>query len=189
MDLVYPDPTLSDGVVTLRPWDESDLDCVEEAATDPRIPAGTTVPAVFSAEDGLAFIRRQRQRISRGDGVSLAVVDASSDRSCGLVWLAVRPQPRVRGLGYWMVPSARGRGWATRAVRLAVEWALEDQRVARVEAWVEPENLPSQRLLATAGFVREGVLRSFLEVDGDPVDAVVFSRTPSDEGGPVGGVA
>src|SRR4051794_40132897 len=63
MDLAYPDPELTDGVVRLRPWSEDDLDCVREAATDPRISAGTTVPAVFTPEEGLAFIGRQRQRI------------------------------------------------------------------------------------------------------------------------------
>lgn len=40
----------------IRPWHEGDLDCVRGAGTDPTIPAGTTVPAVFSPEAGLAFV-------------------------------------------------------------------------------------------------------------------------------------
>jgi hypothetical protein len=43
MNLAYPDPELTDGVVRLRPWIDGDLDCVREAGLDPRIPAGTTV--------------------------------------------------------------------------------------------------------------------------------------------------
>jgi RimJ/RimL family protein N-acetyltransferase len=163
--------------VRLRPWQVTDLDCVREAGTDPRIPSGTTVPATYTLEEGVAFIDRQRLRIERGEGVSLAATDAATDRAAGLVWLAVRPQPGVLGLGYWVVPRARGRGVGTRAVRLAVAWALGGGDVARVEAWVEPGNLPSQRLLAAAGFTREGVLRSFLSLPGGRSDAVVFSRT------------
>lgn len=178
--LAYPDPALTDGVVLLRPWTEDDLDCVRDAGTDTRIPAGTTVPAVFTPGEGMAFVSRQRQRIETGEGVSLAIADALTDRACGLIWLAVRPQPGVMGLGYWVVPSARCHGVGTRALRLAVGWALSDVGVARVEAWVEPGNVASQRLLVATGFTREGVLRSFLSCNDGRSDAVVFSRTTQD---------
>jgi ribosomal-protein-alanine N-acetyltransferase len=51
---------------------------------------------------------------------------------------------------------------------------------ARVEAWVEPENVASQSLLTAAGFTREGVLRSFLAYPTRRADAVVFSRIAHD---------
>lgn len=119
VDLAYPDPDLTDDVVLLRPWSPSDLQCVEEAGADPRIPAGTSVPAEFSAERGLAFIGRQRRRITDGEGISMTITDARTDRAAGLIWLPVRPQPGVFGLGYWVVPRAREASWGTRAVRLA----------------------------------------------------------------------
>ena len=96
-----------------------------------------------------------------------------------MVWLGVRPQPRVFGIGYWVVPAARGRGLARRAVRLATRWALL-QGVARVEAWVEPDNEPSHHVLRAAGFQREGVLRSFLAFEARRADAVVYSCVASD---------
>jgi ribosomal-protein-alanine N-acetyltransferase len=144
------------------------------------IPAGTTVPAIFSTRAALAFIRRQWRRVDAGEGVSLAISDARSDEAVGLMWLAVRPQPGVVGLGYWVIPRARRRGIGSRAARLASRWALEDAGMARVEAWAQSDNLASQRLLASAGFTREGVLRAFLEVDGVREDAIVFSRTGRD---------
>ncbi|MDA0179363.1 GNAT family N-acetyltransferase [Solirubrobacter phytolaccae] len=177
MALSYPAPGLSSGAVTLRPWRDEDLACVEQAATDPRIPAGTTVPAVFTREAGLAFIARQRRRIEDGEGISLAITE--DDVAVGLLWLGVRPQPRVVGLGYWVVPAARGRGIGTRAARLAAGWALDHAGMQRVEAWVAPVNAPSQRLLASAGFTYEGRLRAFL--DGGKTDALVFARTYDDE--------
>jgi ribosomal-protein-alanine N-acetyltransferase len=172
--LHYPPPELGDGVVTLRRWTEDDLACVEEAGTDSRIPAGTTVPAVFTPAAGRAFIRRQWQRLIDGEGVSLAV--HAEGRPVGLMWLGMRPQPGVVGLGYWVVPSARGRGYGTRAARLATDWALTDLGMARVEAWVDPDNEPSIRLLAAAGFAREGLLRAFLDYGHRRGDAIVFSR-------------
>jgi len=153
---------LSDDVVRLRRWDESDLECVKEASTDSRIPQGTTVPPSFTTELGLAFIERQWSRADAGEGISLTVADARTNEARGLAILLVRPQPGVVGIGYWVVPRARGRGLATRAVDLLSRWALAEAGIARVEAWVEPQNTASQRVLAVAGFSREGVLRSFL---------------------------
>ena len=180
MSLNYPEPELTDGVVCLRRWDAGDLDCIREAATDSRIPQGTTVPAVYTAGLGQAFIERQWSRLEKGEGVSLAVADASTDEAVGLAVLLLRPQPAVAGIGYWVVPHARGRGLAARAVALLSQWALAQAGIARVEAWAEPENVASQRVLATAGFSREGVLRSFLSFAGRRADEVVFSRVADD---------
>jgi RimJ/RimL family protein N-acetyltransferase len=138
------------------------------------------VPTVFSDQEGLAFIRRQWQRVVDGEGVSLAIAGAGSGQAVGLIWLGVRPQPGVIGLGFWVVPGARGRGLGTRAARLAASWALEEAGMARVEAWVDPDNLPSQRLLSSAGFAREGILRSFLSSGARRTDAIVFSRIATD---------
>ena len=104
------------------------------------------------------------------------MADASTDEAVGLAVRLVRTQPAVVGIGYWVVPHARGRGFAARAVRLLSRWALAEADMARVEAWVEPENVPSQRILEAAGFTREGVLRSFLNFSGGPAHAVVFSK-------------
>lgn len=94
------------------------------------------------------------------------------------MWVALRPQPHVGGLGYWIVPSERGQGVATAAVRLVVPWALDALDLRRLEAWVQPDNLASQRVLRNAGFQQEGRLRNFLTVEGGTSDALVFSTLP-----------
>jgi|SRR5579875_2654316 len=173
MKLSYPRHDLCDGVVLLRRWEEADLNCVREASTDPRIPKGTTVPATFTAEEGLAFIHRQWDRAGNGEGLSFVLADAATNEAIGLVVLLLCPQPGVVGLGYWVIPRARGRGMAARAVRLLSAWVLRDAGMAHVEAWVEPENIASQRTLQAAGFKAEGVLQSFLSYEDRRADAVV----------------
>jgi len=180
VELSYPDPELRDELVRLRQWQLGDVDCIRSAATDPRIPQRTTVPADVTTASGQAFIRRQWRRAERGEGVSLAVADLGTDSALGLIVLLRRPQPGVVGIGYWTVPSARARGIATHAVRLASTWALRDAGRARVEAWVEPGNAASLRVLARAGFTREGVLRNFLQIGGQRSDAVVCSLIAAD---------
>src|SRR5262245_3965194 len=134
VSLPYPDAPLSDASIAIRPWLETDLDCIEQASLDPVIPRGTTVPARYTRDGGLAFIQRQWSRAVDGVGVSQAIVDAHSDAALGLVVVRYRPQQRVAGLGYWIVPKRRGRGAATAAVRLITPWSFDALRVWRLEA-------------------------------------------------------
>lgn len=173
---------LSDHVLRLRPWSFDDLECVQEASTDPAIPSNTTVPARWTVDACRAFIDRQRKRIESAEGISLAMHELERNRAVGLVSLMLRPQPSVIGLGYWVVPSARQRGLARRAVALASDWAVGAGGYARIEAWVEPDNRPSQSVLLAAGFELEGRLRSFIAVGDTRSDALVYSRLAASVG-------
>lgn len=175
--LPYPDPPLEDGLVRLRRWEERDLACVRAAATDPRIPSGTTVPANYSEAEGMAFIERQWGRQCEGQGLSLAIEEAATRTAVGLIALLFRPEPLVVGLGYWVIPEARGRGFASRAIALLSPWALHQASVRRVEAFVDPTNTASIGALEGFGFQREGLLRSYLR---GTQDVFIYSLLPSD---------
>lgn len=178
--LACPDPPLTDGVVRLRGWEERDLGCVEQASSDPVIPEGTTVPPVFTPQAGRAWIHRQRERAELGEGLSLAIADAGSHEARGACVLTMRPQPGTAGIGYWVIEGARGRGLAARAVGLLAPWALRHAGLSRLEALVEPSNLPSRRVMEAAGFQREGCLRSFLVFATRRADALVYGLVPGD---------
>lgn len=171
-----PDPPLDDGVVRLRPWELGDLECLAEASGDAAIVEITSVPAVYSDDEARAYIERQWSRLSLEESLSLVIATASDNRAIGSIVLLQRPQRGVYGVGYWLVDSARRHGFTARAVALLSDWALTAGGVSRVEAWVEPVNLASQRVLAAAGFEVEGLLRSFLVLPTRRADVHVFSR-------------
>jgi [ribosomal protein S5]-alanine N-acetyltransferase len=171
-----PDPPLADGDLLLRPFTDADLDPVARAFLDP------DVLAWFLAEDQdrspQQFLRRQEQAWASGTGAGFAVCPAHGD-CVGAVFL----EPRGRGIfdiGYWLLPEARGHGFAARATRRIARWALTDLGAARVQLWTEPENRRSQRVAEIAGFQREGVLRAYGERQGTRVDAVFYSLIPAD---------
>jgi RimJ/RimL family protein N-acetyltransferase len=95
----------------------------------------------------------------------------------GSVALVRHPTADERAeVGYWVAAPCRGRGAATRAVRLVTDWGFAGLGVARVELLAEPENLASQRVAAAAGFVRERVLHRHRRQKGRWRDFVLFSR-------------
>lgn len=119
-----PDPTPTDGTVVLRRWTVADLGCVRAASEEGRVHEYTSVPERFTEEDGRAWIRRQQKRTRAGQGWSLAIGDARTAEALGCVVLMLRPQVGVAGIGYWLIPEARNRGLATRAVGLLTTWGL-----------------------------------------------------------------
>jgi RimJ/RimL family protein N-acetyltransferase len=173
-------PELSDAHVRLRSWTYNDIPCVEEASRDPLIPAGTTVPSPFSHDAGLAFIEQQWQRAISGEGLSLAISEVATDTAVGLVCLLHRQQPSVVGVGYWTVGSRRRLGLARNGLVLLSRWALGTPAIARLEALVEPGNGGSIRVLESAGFLREGLLRSYLDLPEARADAYLYSLLAED---------
>ena len=62
--------------------------------------------------------------------------------------------------GYWTRQEVRGRGVATRALRLAAAWVLEDLGFARLELRIDTRNVPSRRVAEKARFKLDGIRRS-----------------------------
>lgn len=59
-------------------------------------------------------------------------------------------------LGYVLTPSVWGRGYMPEAISVLTALALQQEEVFRVQAFCDIENVPSQRALEKAGFLREG---------------------------------
>ncbi|SDJ85655.1 GNAT family N-acetyltransferase [Sediminibacillus albus] len=55
-------------------------------------------------------------------------------------------------IGYSIVPSYRGRGYATEMGKAMVEWALDQPDVKKVMASCDPDNIASIRTLEKIGF-------------------------------------
>lgn len=86
----------------------------------------------------------------------------------------------VGSLSWVVYAPFRGRGLASRAVRLLVEFAFAELGLRRVEAHVDPLNRPSLRIALRAGLRREGLLRGNAQLGGEPHDTVVFGRLKDD---------
>ena len=81
------------------------------------------------------------------------------ERASGLVvgGIGFFGPPRQSGeveVGYGVVPSRQGRGYATEALRAMLAMAWADPRVTAVVAGTDPGNAASQRVLEKAGFGR-----------------------------------
>jgi len=169
-------PELLSGPVLLRPFAPSDLSLVRQAATDPYIPTITSVPSVYSDDEGRAFIERQHAHAVDGHGYPFVVADATDPgRGMGALGLWLREIENGRAsIGYWMAPSARGRQFAGWALRGVVSFAFEVLAIPRLHLFIEPWNIASQRTAAFAGFAQEALLRGWERIDHEQHDAFSY---------------
>lgn len=170
-------PELGDDTIRLRPPESGDAAAITAAVQDPDIPRFTMVPSPYTVADAVAFIERSTDLWRSGQAAPFVIADGATAGllgSVGLHDLGLDAGPA--NVGYWVAAEARGRGVATRALRLVARWALEDLALPRLDVHVFVENQRSQRVAARAGFTREGV-RTFAAHPTGRAKLVVFSMT------------
>ena len=103
------------------------------------------------------------------------VVARDSQQAIG--WISLRVGDGGRGtaeIGYSIVATHRGSGFASEAARAIVDYAFQESDIHQLDACCVPANAASRRLLARAGFSEIRVQRSGAIVRGKPVDIVIF---------------
>ncbi len=176
-DQLSQQPELTDGVVTLRPFDESDINA-HVAGEDDELMYWMGQPGRSDAEGMLDVVDRWRNEREAGTRLTFAI-HAGGTTVGGA---ELQPRGETAELAWWLYAGHRGSGHATRAARLLVEHAFSDLGVRRVEAKVDPRNVSSQRVATRSGLRREGVRRlepGMAERD-DATGMVVYARLISD---------
>src|SRR3954465_9770307 len=177
--LAPPDPPLSDGVIELRAWRNSDAAALTRIFQDEDALRWTRAPSPYREGDAFQSLASLPTQMRRGDALPLAVTAASDGQLLGSIDLRMRGEGRGE-FGYVIGAWARRRGIGTRALTLYSRWALKHLDVARLELLVQPGNEPSLELGRRAGFTEEGLLRSHSLVRGERKDMVMMSLLPGD---------
>lgn len=179
MALTIPD--LRDDAIVLRPADMNDVDGITAACQDPEIQRFTRVPSPYGREQAVEYVQGVERGWVEGTHGIMSIRDASDDELLGSIGvMSLAEQPGTGEIGYWVAKEARGRGIATRAVRLLARWAIVDLGLERLELMTSVDNVVSQAVADRAGFAREGLLRSYVTHGCGRIDVVMFSLVPAD---------
>ena len=167
--------------VRLTPFAEAHLPHIVELVDDPDTGRFTRIPV--PPPPGFPRAWLDMYEMGRRDGTreAFAVVSESDGAFLGVALAPViETDERTVELGYVIMPSARGRGVATGALRLLTEWAFSELGAERAELLISVDNTASKLVAERSGYVREGVMRSTYFKNGQRIDAVLMSRIASD---------
>lgn len=184
-----PHPVLTDGWVTLRPVSLRDegryLETVHDAESHRWL---SDIPL---SRDAASFRRQVRDAglgPSLGAAVQWAIADAVSDAYVGgLALFGLNGlDHRSAEVGYRSHPDARGQGYVSGALRLALQQAFRDQAdggygLERISLGAGDGNLGSQAVARSCGFTETGRDRRCYRLDDDSVVDLIRFDLLADE--------
>jgi ribosomal-protein-alanine N-acetyltransferase len=133
----------------------------------------------FTAAGQRAEVLRDRDEWAADRMYAFGIVEQATGRLRGRVGLAniVRGAWDNATLGYFVDQEVNGRGIASQAVALVLDFAFGPGRLHRVQAAVMPHNERSARVLRRNGFRLEGFAPRYLRLAGGWRDHDLYAIT------------
>ena len=177
-------PTLTRGLINLRKPELKDTQAVFDGCQDPLIPRFTAISADYSMAHALDYVQRVDASLRTQRELPLIIEYGNGDdrKFAGTIsFHSISVKNSVGEIGYWMSESMRGKSIATTAVRMLTDYGFATIGFKRVEAMVDVENMASTKLLTSASYQREGLLRKKISRDdGRQVDMYLFAAIPEE---------
>jgi RimJ/RimL family protein N-acetyltransferase len=151
-----PQPEIPVGALRLRPWRPADRAAVVAAYADPDIRRWHC--RSMTGDEARDWIDGWAGRWRDETGAGWAVAGGSGV----LGQISLRRIDLAEGLAevsYWVLPAARGRRVAPRALAALATWSFVALGLHRLEALHSTANPASCRVATRAGFVAEGTRR------------------------------
>ena len=169
------DVTLQTERLTLRPLVLADADAIFAMRADPVVQRYGSHPPWTDRQAALDWLDRNARGAANGEHVQFAIERCSDGVVVGTCTLfALDAQCRRADVGYALALSEWGKGYANEAVSAMLSWGFDELDLNRVEADIDPRNVPSARALERLGFTREGHLRERWIVAGEISDSWIY---------------
>lgn len=123
------------------------------------------------AED---LIYRFHQRYSERKQIRWAITLRENDQLIGTCGFhAIEEKHYKAEIGYELHPSFWGKGIMTEVIEAVIHYGFDHMLLNRIEAFYDPRNGSSGRVLEKNGFVFEGILKKRYLKKGEFVDAAI----------------
>jgi RimJ/RimL family protein N-acetyltransferase len=183
-------PTIQHGQFTLRPLSDSDIDAIYQSCQDPLIPKYTTVPDHYTIELAQNFVRAKTPRLFDERKAIHWVLTTSEDlhpaafKINGETFLgpfsihSIEEHNHIGEIGYWLNKDVRGHGYGSIGCKMVTNHAFETLCFRRLAGLVDSDNEASKKVLLTAGYEHEGLMKSRVtRTDGSQIDMDLFAAT------------
>ncbi len=163
--------------LVLRPMVADDASAFAAYRSDPGVARFQGWQAPYPLESAHSLIASQAERDGPVAGEWIQIAVTLDGQLAGDVAVGLDADGLIATLGYTLAPAHQGRGLATEAVGAIVDRLFDDVGVHRIEAGLDPDNVPSARLLERLGFEYEGTAVSAVRVGERWFDDVRYALT------------
>lgn len=145
-----------------------------ELANNPAVRERVNNTVPYLQEHYTELVQRQQQKKNH----FVWIIEDNGQPAGVITFAPVKASPQIFQGGYWLLPSFWGKGLATRALGLVADYLFLSCGALRIQALVEPQNVPSMRVMEKCGFRNEGLLHSYYPTKtGKLLDVYMYALT------------
>lgn len=174
-------PILKTERLILRQIEKSDANSILNYMSDKDVMRYYGLDPFQTVEDALEEIIWYHSTFYKKTGIRWGITLKDENiviGSCG--FLNIVAQHYRTEIGYELSKSFWGLGIASEALNAIIAYGFKHLGLQRIEALIEPLNLPSQKLAERQGFIREGLLRNYEFTGGKFDDLYMYSMLRRD---------
>ncbi|TCT11663.1 ribosomal-protein-alanine N-acetyltransferase [Natranaerovirga pectinivora] len=83
-------------------------------------------------------------------------------------------------LGYKLDTTEVNKGYMTEAITKGIEIMFSEYNLHRIEAYIMPQNEPSIQVIHKLNFIKEGLARKYIKINGNWEDHICYSLIKED---------
>ena len=172
-----PFPNLESKRLVLRRMDKIDVKEIFAMRSDPEIMKYIPRPLAKNEEEALEHLALIDSGLEKNEAINWAITIKGSSKLVGIIGFYRTKHEDYRSeIGYILLPEVNGKGIASEAVEIVVEFGFNEMNLHSIEAVIDPENIASEKVLQKNGFVKEGHFKENGFFNGKFIDSVVYSR-------------
>lgn len=169
-------PNLKTSRLELRQITEADLEHIYSGLSHPDVIKHYGVN-YSSLEDTWEQLEWYAELERTHTGIWWAIILSETGKFCGAIgYNNLSREHKKAELGFWLLPQYWGRGFVQEAMEVVLEHAFQKLDLHRIEAFVETENISSQKALQKQHFQKEGIMRDSEFKNGRFISVAIFSK-------------
>jgi [ribosomal protein S5]-alanine N-acetyltransferase len=170
-------PILTTDRLILRKVITTDAESVYKLRNDPKTVEYTARPPYQNIQEAIAMVDKMEESYLQSEGISWAITLKNSDTMIGGIgfWRLIREHYRAE-IGYSLLFPFWNQGIMSEALAVVLDFGFNQMGIHSVEANLNPNNLPSERILLKSGFVKEGYFRENYYFNGRFDDTLTYGK-------------
>jgi len=166
---------LSNKNISLRLLDEKDIDDIYSILSNPEVLKYDKPVAITSKKQAKNFIDGTLSCFYKKYGIRYAIVANNTQKVVGTCGFLINKTDAWARIGFMVAQEFWQKGYGYNAVKLMCDYLLGSSAIIRIEAYVLPKNIASQKLLIKCGFVCNCLVKKYMYFKNKHHDMLLFS--------------
>ncbi|MDR2274748.1 MAG: GNAT family N-acetyltransferase [Sphingobacterium sp.] len=170
-------PILSSERLYLRPIQDSDATALFSYFSKEEVTLYFDLPTFQHINEAYALIKTWQDNFIKKEAIRWAIcLKDNPDQLIGSCGFHNFSTEHFRAeIGYELHPDFWQQGLMTEAISTIISFGFENYKLNRIEAFIDPDNLASRRLLEKMTLTSEGILHDYFFEKGRFVDGEIFA--------------